>query len=205
VHSSIEEEFLKTLRDEIERCQYSLGNDNYAQIITEGHFDRLIKLIDPDKIFIGGKHDRSKRLIEPTVLMNVTIDDAVMDDEIFGPILPVMTYNNIDEVIALIKSRPKPLSLYLFSESASLRRKILHEVSFGGGMTNDALTHFVNDAIPFGGVGSSGIGNYHGEAGFRAFSHYKSFIQKPTWFELPLKYFPYNSWKLAMIKQVIGY
>jgi aldehyde dehydrogenase (NAD+) len=204
VHESIEKDFLTELKTEIELGQYSLTNQNYAQIISEKHFDRLVSLINKEKIFMGGDHDRSKRFLAPTVLHNVSVDDKIMEDEIFGPILPVLTYNNIDDAIAFIKSRPKPLAVYLFSGSSMLRKKILNEVSFGGGLINDVLMHFANDELPFGGVGQSGIGNYHGEAGFKSFSHFKSVMQKPTLLELPLKYFPFRKWKFAMIKRVMG-
>jgi aldehyde dehydrogenase (NAD+) len=204
VHKSIEKDFLESLKMEIEQGQFSLANENYAQIISEKHFDRLVNLIEPAKVFLGGDYDRSKRLLAPTVLVNVSPEDKIMEDEIFGPILPVLTYDDIDYAISFIKDRPKPLALYLFSESNTLRRKILDEISFGGGMVNDVLMHFVNDELPFGGVGNSGIGSYHGEAGFKSFSHFKSVIKKPTWFELPLKYYPFAKWKSSMIKWVIG-
>ena len=204
VHSSIQQQFLTTLKEEIAKADYSLENQNYAQIISEKHFDRLMGLVDPQKVFCGFDHDRSRRYIQPTVLIDVKPEDKIMEDEIFGPLLPVMTYENIDEAIALIKSRPKPLSLYLFSESKSLAEKVLSEVSFGGGIVNDVIMHFVNESLPFGGVGNSGIGEYHGEAGFKTFSHYKGIIRKPTWFEFPLKYFPHTDFKLKMIKRVMG-
>ncbi|HEX7903445.1 MAG TPA: aldehyde dehydrogenase [Chitinophagaceae bacterium] len=204
VHKSIEKIFLEILKKEIEQAQLSLANQNYAQIISEKHLDRLVNLIEPGKVFVGGEYDRAKRLLAPTVLINVSEDDKVMEDEIFGPILPVLTYDDIDNAIAFIKSRPKPLALYLFSESNTLRKKIQNEISFGGGMVNDVLMHFINDELPFGGVGNSGIGDYHGEAGFKCFSHYKSIIKKPTWFELPLKYYPFSKWKSVMIKWAFG-
>lgn len=204
VHKSIEGDFLITLKKEIELGKYSLDNQNYAQIINEKHFDRLVNLIEPEKVYVGGDYDRSKRFLAPTVLHNVTADDKIMEDEIFGPLLPVLTYDDIDNAIAFIKSKPKPLGLYVFSGSSKLRKKILNEISFGGGLINDVLMHFANDELPFGGVGYSGIGNYHGEAGFQSFSHYKSVMQKPTWIELPLKYFPFTKWKFTLIKKVMG-
>jgi aldehyde dehydrogenase (NAD+) len=204
VHKSIEKTFLEALKKEISEAQFSLANQNYAQIISDKHFDRLINLIQPEKVFIGGESDRVNRFLAPTVLTNISSEDKVMEDEIFGPILPVLTYEDIDSAIAFIKSKPKPLAFYLFTESSSLRNKLLNEVSFGGGAVNEVLMHFSNDELPFGGVGNSGMGNYHGEAGFKSFSHYKSFIQKPTWFEFPLKYYPYSKWKLSMIKRIMG-
>jgi aldehyde dehydrogenase (NAD+) len=204
VHESIIKSFLSALKEEITKSDFALEKDNYAQIISEKHYDRLINLIEPAKVFIGGNNDRTKKLISPTVLINVSEDDKVMEDEIFGPILPILTYSNIDEAISFIKSRPKPLSLYLFSESNCLRKKIWNEVSFGGGMVNDVLMHFVNESLPFGGVGNSGMGSYHGEAGFKTFSHYKSVIRRPTLFEFPLKYYPFGKLKLTLIKKAFG-
>ena len=204
VHETIGKQFLDILKSEIEMGQFSLENQNYSQIINERHFDRLLELIDPRKVFFGGQHDKSKRWIAPTVLTNVSGDDKVMDDEIFGPILPVLTYDNIDRAIAFIKSSPKPLALYLFTESSDVREKVFKEVSFGGGAVNDVLVHLANDELPFGGVGNSGTGSYHGEAGFRTFSHYKSIIRRPTWFEPPMRYYPYKDWKLSVIRKLFG-
>ncbi|HCL82491.1 MAG TPA: aldehyde dehydrogenase [Chitinophagaceae bacterium] len=204
VHKSIETPFLELLKKEITSSQFSLANQNYAQIISEKHFDRMMNLIPPEKIFTGGEYDRANRFLAPTVLINISPEDKVMEDEIFGPILPVLTYEDINSAVTFIKSKPKPLAFYVFSESSSLCKKLLNEISFGGGAVNDVLMHFSNDQLPFGGVGHSGMGNYHGEAGFRNFSHYKSVLHKPTWFEFPLKYYPYSNWKLAIIKRVIG-
>ncbi len=203
VHRSIEKIFLEALKKEIAGADFSLANQNYAQIINEKNLDRLLSLIPNDKIFLGGGYDKANRFLEPTVLFNISPEDKVMEQEIFGPIMPVLTYDDIDSVISYIKSKPKPLSLYIFSESTSLSKKIFNEVSFGGGAVNDLLMHFSNDKLPFGGVGHSGMGSYHGEAGFKTFSHYKSILRKPTWFEFPFKYYPYSKWKLGIIKRII--
>ncbi len=204
VQKGIEQQFFEILKSEIEKAQFSVKNENYAQIINERHLDRLVALIDPDKVFVGGGYDRSLRILEPTVLSNVSTHDKVMEDEIFGPILPVLSYEHINEVISFVKSRPKPLGLYLFSENSDLRKQILEELSFGGGAINEVVMHFSNDNLPFGGVGNSGMGSYHGEAGFRGFTHYKSVMSRPTWFELPLKYYPYHNWKVSLIKRLVG-
>jgi aldehyde dehydrogenase (NAD+) len=204
VHKNIEKPFLDLLKKEIVSSQFSLANQNYAQIINDKHFDRLVNLILPEKIFTGGEYDRENRFLAPTVLTGISPEDKIMEEEIFGPILPVLTYEDIDSTIAWIKSKPRPLAFYVFSESRSLCKKLIHEISFGGGTVNDVLMHFANGHLPFGGVGQSGMGSYHGEAGFRTFSHYKSVLQKPTWFELPLKYYPYSKWKLSLIKRILG-
>jgi aldehyde dehydrogenase (NAD+) len=204
VHKSVEKLFLDALSEEIDHAQFALENDNYAQIINEKHLDRLISLIDHAHLFKGGKFDRTKKFLEPTVLSGVSTNDPVMEDEIFGPILPVLSYDSIDEVIRYVKSRPKPLALYLFTENKSLQKKVLHEVSFGGGGINEVILQFSNDRLPFGGVGHSGMGSYHGEAGFKSFSHLKSILHKNTWFEPSFKYYPYADWKTYLIKKVMG-
>lgn len=204
VHKNIEQKFLEILKQEIEQAQFDVKKGNYAQIINSRHLNRLIGLLDPTKVIIGGKYNLLERTLEPTIMINVSVEDAVMQDEIFGPILPVLTYDNVNDVISFIKSKPKPLALYLFTESSQLRKKIMEEVSFGGGGVNEVLMHFSNDNLPFGGVGNSGMGSYHGEAGFRSFTHYKSILRKNTLFEPPMKYYPYKSWKLSIIKRLVG-
>ena len=126
-----------------------------------------------------------------------------MQEEIFGPILPVISYYAIEETIVKVRELGKPLSCYIFTSNSSISKKILNEISFGGGAINDAVMHITNSKLPFGGVGSSGIGSYHGEAGFKAFTHYKSILDKPTWLELPLKYSPYNETKLKWLKRLM--
>jgi aldehyde dehydrogenase (NAD+) len=204
VHKRIEKTFLEMFKAEIEQAQFSIKNENYAQIINNNHLNRLIALIDPAKVVVGGKYNKSERTIEPTVLSNISIDDPIMGDEIFGPVLPVLSYENINDVISYINSRPKPLALYLFTQSNRLRKQVLSEVSFGGGAINEVLMHFSNDNLPFGGVGNSGMGNYHGKAGFDSFTHYKSILQKNTLFELPLKHYPYSRWKVSIIRRLVG-
>ncbi len=204
VHKSIENLFLETMRQEIMDSRFSLANQNYAQIINGKHLERLLNLLKRDQIFTGGDYDQANRFLSPTILTNISADDEIMEEEIFGPILPVLTYENIDEAIEFIKSKPKPLAFYLFTESNSLRKKILNEISFGGGAVNDVLMHFSNDLLPFGGVGHSGLGSYHGEAGFKSFSHFKSILFKPTWFEFPFKYYPFTKWKFVLVKRILG-
>ena len=127
-----------------------------------------------------------------------------MQEEIFGPVLPVLFYTDLDEVISRVKERPRPLSCYVFTKNKQSKNRVLDEISFGGGAVNEAIMHIANSHLPFGGVGSSGIGAYHGEAGFRAFSHYKSILEKSTWIEPSLKYFPHTTKKLNLIKWIMG-
>jgi len=202
VHESQKEKFLQLAVSEINKAHYSFENDNYVQIINSKNTQRLIDLIDPTKIYYGGNFDLETRYIEPTLLTNVTFDDIVMLEEIFGPILPIISYTNLEDMIAKIKSLPKPLALYLFTNNKFIKNKILNEISFGGGAINDAVMHFSNSNMPFGGVGNSGTGSYHGKYGFDEFSHFKSILDKPTFFELPLKYSPYSTSKLNFIKKI---
>lgn len=200
IHEKIKEDFLKQVKIEIEKSNFSVENKNYVQIINKKNMQRLIDLIDQDKVYLGGDFNMRKRHISPTVMTNITFEDAVMKDEIFGPILPIISYANLDEVILKIKSRPKPLSCYVFTKNKKNKWRILNEISFGGGAVNDAIMHISNSSLPFGGVGESGIGSYHGENGFKTFSHYKGILDKSTWIEPNIKYSPLTSTKLKLIK-----
>lgn len=204
VHKSVKDKFLQAAKNEIERSEFSFKNGNYIQIINERNVQRLVKMLDINKIYLGGNYNTEERYFEPTIMNNVSFDDAVMQEEIFGPILPVIEYENIDDMIAIVKERPKPLSCYVFTSDKKVRNKILHELSFGGGAVNDALMHITNSKLPFGGVGNSGIGSYHGESGFKAFSHYKSILEKPTFFEANVKYHPHTQGKLNLAKLMLG-
>ncbi len=178
--------------------------ENYVQIINDRNFDRLLNLIDTSKIYTGGNYDKAKRLIEPAVLHNMSFKDVAMEDEIFGPILPVISYENLDTAIENVKKLSKPLALYIFSKNKSDIRKIHNEISFGGGAVNDTVMHLTNHNLPFGGTGFSGQGNYHGYAGFQTFSHFRSILKKPFWFEPPIKYAPYSESKLKWLKRLMG-
>ncbi|CAM3937644.1 MULTISPECIES: aldehyde dehydrogenase [Flavobacterium] len=205
VHESIKESFLSECKVAIEKSNYSFENNNYVQIINKRNTNRLIDLIEEEKIFYGGNYNINERYIQPTLLHNINTNDKVMNNEIFGPILPVLTYNNIQETIDYIKSKPKPLSCYVFTNDKKTKERILNEISFGNGAINDAIMQITNDKLPFGGVGESGIGSYHGEEGFKTFSHYKSILEKSTWFELNLKYFPQTLRKLKIIKFLLKF
>ncbi|OAD90335.1 aldehyde dehydrogenase [Aequorivita soesokkakensis] len=200
VHKSIEKNFLEQLKTEIISQHFAFENDNYLQIINNDNFERLTKMLVPEKIFYGGETNAETRYIQSTIMQNVTMEDAVMQEEIFGPILPVLSYETIEEAIAKINSLPKPLSCYLFTKSGSIKKKILKEISFGGGAINETVMHISNSNLPFGGVGHSGIGNYHGEAGFKAFTHYKSVMDKPTWLDPSIRYYPHTPFRLKLMR-----
>ena len=203
IKRSLKDKFIQQLIAEIKKEQFSIENQNYVQIINEKNMKRLIGYINQDKVVYGGNYDMQTRIIEPTVMDEVSFDDVVMQEEIFGPILPVIPFESLDEMIAEVKRREKPLSCYVFTRDKKLRDKIMHEVSFGGGCVNDAIMHISNNKLPFGGVGESGIGSYHGEYGFRTFSHYKSILDKPTWFEAFLTYFPHSKAKFNLMKKLL--
>lgn len=201
VDKSIEKEFIDLVILEIKKEKYSVENGNYTQIINQRNLERLASLIDPKKVIYGSEINTTDRVIQPTVLQNVTFDDKVMKDEIFGPILPVIPYTSITEAIKQVNALPKPLSCYVFSTNKKVKNKILKAVSFGGGAINDAVIHLANPNLPFGGVGNSGIGAYHGEFGFKAFSHYKGILEKSNLMELSLKYYPHTDGKFKWIKR----
>jgi aldehyde dehydrogenase (NAD+) len=201
VDRSIAQKFLMLCKEEIEKEHFSFDNGNYTQIINDRNLRRLQEMIDPVKVYHGGKVNGEQRYMEPTILQNVTFDDPVMQQEIFGPILPIINYDHLEDAIDRVHRLPKPLSCYVFTRSSKIKKEILNRISFGGGMVNDAVTHISNSHLPFGGVGPSGMGSYHGEAGFKAFSHYKSIVEKSTLLELPLKYYPHTKGKLWWIKQ----
>jgi len=203
IHSSVEQEFLELAKLEIEKADYAFENDNYLQIINEENLERLEKMLVEDKIYYGGKVNHQTRYFQPTIMHKVNFDDAVMQEEIFGPILPVLTYNNFDNAIQQVNELSKPLACYVFSGNRKTKEKVESQISFGGGAVNEAVMHITNPNLPFGGVGQSGIGNYHGLAGLNAFTHYKSILNKPTWFELPLKYAPYTKTKQKWLKRLL--
>ena len=186
---SIKDQFVKYVKEEIKR-QYAQAE--YGKIINRKHFDRVCGLIDPAKVVVGGKSNPETLQIEPTVMDNVTWDDAVMQEEIFGPIMPVLTYDSIDQVIELVNGRDKPLALYIFAKDKKVIRKVTGRCAYGGGCVNDVVIHLATSNMGFGGVGESGMGSYHGRTGFDAFTHYKSIVDKKTWLDLPMRYQPYS-------------
>ena len=190
----IKDQLLAEIKRQIKRQFRSepLTNKNYGKIINEKHFDRITKLIDSSKVVFGGKCDRTTLKIEPTVMDHVTFDDAVMQEEIFGPILPILTYDSLDQAIHKINSMPHPLALYVFTSDKTAARKVTARCGFGGGCINDTIIHLATSEMGFGGFGESGMGSYHGKDGFRTFSHYKSIVDKKTWLDLPIRYQPYR-------------
>lgn len=191
---SVKDRLVKELCRQI-RAQYGdnpLQNPDYGKIVNEKHFDRLLGLIQPENVVIGGQSDRESLRIAPTVLDNAAWDGPAMADEIFGPILPILTFDRFEEVYAALADRPLPLALYLFSEDRARVRQVMSRTRFGGGCVNDVVIHLATSEMGFGGVGESGMGAYHGKTGFEAFSHTKSIVDKKTWMDLPMRYQPYR-------------
>ena len=185
VHPAVKEQFLAYVKAEIHR-QY--GDACSGKIINSRHYARIMGLIDPAKVVAGGKGNPETRQIEPTVMEGVTWDDAVMGEEIFGPILPVLTFETMEEVIETINSRHTPLALYLFAADKAVIRRITASCAYGGG----CIIHLATSRLGFGGMGESGMGTYHGKDGFDTFTHYKGIVDKKTWLDLPMRYRPYN-------------
>lgn len=203
VDETVKDKFLKKIVEYIEKFNYSENSENYTKIINQKHFERILNLINPEKIYYGGKSDSEKLYIQPCVLDNVEFEDEVMCQEIFGPVLPVISYKNLETAIEAIQKREKPLSAYIFTQKSIEKEMFLNHISFGGGCINDTLMHITNENLPFGGVGNSGFGSYHGKFGFEAFSHRKSVIERAVWGEPNIKYPPYNNTKEIIIKKIL--
>ncbi len=177
-----------------------LKNPDYGKIINRKHYDRIMGLIDPDKVVCGGCGDGQSLRIAPTIMKNVTFSDTVMGEEIFGPVLPILTYDTLEEAIDIVEEHPHPLALYLFSEEKGAQKKVLELCHFGGGCINDTIIHLATSAMPFGGVGESGMGGYHGKTGFETFSHFRSIVDKKTWMDLPIRYQRYSRMKERLLR-----
>jgi len=178
----------------------ALNDPHYPCIINEKNYSRLIHLMESGNILLGGKTDAGKRKIEPTLLGGVSLDDAVMKEEIFGSLLPVISFNSVEDVIQAVNHNPNPLSLYIFSKNKKFQRRLLQEISFGGALINDTIEHLGNHYLPFGGIGGSGLGAYHGKFSFDAFSHKKAVMNKGTWIDLNFRYKPYSSIKEKVMR-----
>jgi aldehyde dehydrogenase (NAD+) len=205
VDESVKEELIKKLIYHIENFYGNkpIENSAYGKIINEKHFKRLLNLISNQEIAYGGDSNKETLQIGPTILNNVKSEDPVMQEEIFGPILPILTYKNIEEVVDFVQSRPHPLALYLFTKSKETIDMILNQCQFGGGCINDTIMQVASDYIPFGGVGDSGMGQYHGDASFETFSHYRSIIKKSTILDVPLRYLPQSKKQEKIVKKVL--
>ena len=202
VDRHVKDELLHLLTAEVVR-QYGerpLENPAYGKMVNRKHFDRVRGLIDPARVVLGGAADEKALKIEPTIMDKATPRDPVMGEEIFGPVLPVIAFDTLDEAIDLVRSRPTPLALYLFSQDRATQRRVMREVPFGGGCVNDTIMHLATSHMGFGGMGASGMGSYHGRKSFETFTHEKSILGKATFVDAPLRYQPYSSWKSKLVR-----
>lgn len=201
IDKSIKDEFTKCAIDEINK-QFTtspLTNTAYGKIISEKHFDRLCALIDQNKVIYGGKSDKKTLKIEPTIMDNVDLQDPIMKEEIFGPIMPLIEIENEDNAASIIRSLPTPLAFYIFTKNKKTASRFINTLSFGGGCVNDTIVHLATPYMPFGGMGESGMGNYHGKSGFDTFSHKKSILDKKLFPDLSIRYQPYTKMKRRFI------
>lgn len=205
VHESVAKELIDHLAAQVLSMfgQDPSQSPAFGRIVDQRHFDRLVSMIDGRKTVIGGTHNRNDLYISPTILYPVSFSDPVMQEEIFGPVLPVIPYRDIQEAVNLVKSMTKPLALYVFTQSSRARDTILTSISFGGGCVNDTVVHIANPHLPFGGVGSSGSGRYHGKAGILEFSNQKSVMYKATWIDPFIRYPPYTHWKEKILRKLL--
>lgn len=204
VHSQVAQKLLDAL---VQTIRQFYGEDpyqspDYSRIVNEAHFDRIVSLLSKGTVLIGGQTNRNNRYVAPTILTDIDWNDAVMQNEIFGPILPVLEYDDLDKVLEKIAGRPRPLALYYFSSDKKKQRRVIENVEFGGGCINDCIMHLLNPFLPFGGIGESGMGCYHGQAGFETFSHRKAILNKGTWLDISLRYPPYIG-KIKWLKKIL--
>lgn len=202
IQESVKDEFLKLVQKWIHKMlgENPLESPDYPKMITRKHFDRVRGLIDGQQVIEGGYGNQETLQIAPTVLDRVSWDAPVMQEEIFGPVLPVLTFSTLDEAIARVKEREKPLALYFFTNNSANEKRVLDEISFGGGCINDTIIHLATSRMGFGGVGNSGMGSYHGKRSYETFSHEKSIVKKYNWIDLPIRYYPYNKVKEKMLR-----
>jgi aldehyde dehydrogenase (NAD+) len=204
IHKDMKDKFINYLKEEITAAYgYSpADSSDFARIVNSRNWNRLVKMIDPEKVIIGGQSDEGSCYIAPTLIDETSLDSAIMKDEIFGPLLPILAYDSKADIDVIISKYEKPLSLYVFTKNNSFAKQIIQTYSFGGGCINDTVIHFSNKRLPFGGVGHSGIGAYHGSLSFDVFSHRKGIVKKANWLDLTTRYAPYKG-KLATIKKLL--
>ncbi|OJV55750.1 MAG: aldehyde dehydrogenase [Bacteroidetes bacterium 43-16] len=203
VEEKVKQAFIEQMKAQVQKNDYHAGASHYTQIINERNFNRLLSLMDRDKVILGGDSDKSKRFIAPTLLTGVSTGDAIMQEEIFGPLLPILSFSDYRQALEQVADGEKPLSAYLFSNNQKEQQLFLDHISFGGGCINDVIVHLTNNRMPFGGVGHSGMGSYHGKFGFDTFSHKKSVLNKATWGEPDLKFPPYTASKIKWVRKFL--
>jgi aldehyde dehydrogenase (NAD+) len=206
VHQKSKSKFIEFLKIEISHA-YGTNPEistDFARIVNAKNWTRLVEMIESDKVIFGGKFNSETNYLAPTLIEETKLESLIMQDEIFGPLLPIITYSEESEIDTIIAKYEKPLALYIFSERTKFCNEIISKHSFGGGCINDTMIHFSNKKLPFGGVGNSGIGAYHGQLSFNVFSHHKAVVKKATWIDLPLRYAPYKG-KLTIVKKILNW
>ncbi|MEG1993234.1 MAG: aldehyde dehydrogenase family protein, partial [Acetivibrio sp.] len=203
VDASIKDAFIIEIQKKIkEMYGNALENKDYPKIINKHHFERLLGLIDGETEKVGGRREEKSRKIEPTLFINAAFEDEIMKEEIFGPILPIISYENLKDVIKILKEKPKSLAFYIFSRNPKLVENIINTVEFGGGCVNDVIMHLANHYLPFGGLGGSGMGNYHGKYSFATFTHEKAVLKSKGFPDICLRYPPYTQKQLKMLRKI---
>ena len=204
IQKNMKKHFVNFLKEEITKAygENPEESPDFARIINAKNWQRLVDLIEPEKVVFGGESNPKDNYISPTLVEETSLDSPIMQEEIFGPILPILAYKKESELAAVISKFEKPLALYVFSENPGFQKRIIQNYSFGGGCVNDTIIHFANKRLPFGGVGHSGIGAYHGNLSFDTFSHQKSIVKKANWLDLPLRYAPYLD-KMPTIRKIL--
>lgn len=207
VHKSVKSELIKTMADYIQKfySKNPIESDDYTSIVNKKHFERIVRLINYDKVVFGGGYSEEKLKIEPTIMDNVNIGDLVMKEEIFGPLIPIIEYEKEEEIFDIVQKNKNPLALYLFTTNKKFEKRIINSISFGGGCINDTIMHITNPEAPFGGVGSSGMGSYHGKKSFETFSHQKTVLKSSKLMDMKLKYPPYSKRGLELLKKIFSW
>lgn len=204
VQEDLVEKFIAAMREKIIEFygDEPANSDDYARIVNQRHFQRIVSYLDGETVSLGGQHNESERYIAPTLVLNPALDSKLMTEEIFGPILPIVTVKKIEEAIPFINARPKPLAMYVFTKRSGFEQQMLHDTSAGSVCVNDGMMFMTNKELPFGGVGMSGMGSYSGQAGFDTFSHLKAVMKRQFMFDVDIRYPPYNQSKLNWLKRL---
>lgn len=203
IHSTLKDKFVTEYKRALHSFFPEKDMSRMVTIISDKHYERLKNLLSDGRIILGGHFDDERRFIEPTLIDSVDLSSPIMNEEIFGPILPIITFENINECIEIIRSLPRPLALYVFTENKNTINKIYRTCSFGGGCINDTILHVANPRLPFGGVGNSGMGSYHGRKSFETFTHYRSIFKQSSKVDIPVRYMPYSDEKLRLLKKIL--
>ncbi len=203
IHESVKDRFVKEYEMALKSFFPSGNWSEMVNLISDKHYKRVKNLMKDGHVLLGGGYDDQKRFIEPTLIDRVDIESPIMKEEIFGPLLPIISFKKLDDCIEMIQSLPEPLALYLFTKNSKTRKKVFHFCSFGGGCINDTIMHLANPRLPFGGVGASGMGSYHGKKSFDTFTHYRSVFHQVNCFDNPIRYMPYKEWKHKLVRRVL--